>query len=312
MQVIPPPSVETVWGVLSGSERRGHWTVPSELKAVAFWGSVHLDLRDAVLSSPTATVHAVPIMGGVEITLPRGLHVEVTGFVLMGGIDDRRRSERPAGGGPLVRIHCSGLWGGVTIRTKGRKAAAGSSAQPPPPSRSSGHLPQHRTTVAILVTDIVSSTRWADQLGDQRWLEVLEDHNALVRDALGHSGGTEVKQNGDGFLATFPSAAAAVEAGLTIQEQIGRRGDGEQAAPHLAVRVAVHAGEVARAQNDVFGVNVSTTDKLCSAASPGEVLVSGVVADLAASSSVIEFGSPRQLTVPGRSEPFRVHTAARR
>jgi class 3 adenylate cyclase len=71
----------------------------------------------------------------------------------------------------------------------------------------------------------------------------------------------------------------------------------------------VHAGEVARDGGDVYVVNVSTADRLSDAAQPGEVLVSGVVADLAGSASDLCFGPPREIEIAGRSSPIRVHRA---
>ena len=41
----------------------------------------------------------------------------------------------------------------------------------------------------------------------------------------------------------------------------------------------------------------------------GEVLVSGVVCQLAGSTSDLRFGELRSVTLAGRSEPFVVHTA---
>jgi class 3 adenylate cyclase len=330
----------TEWGVLSSTQRRGGWTVPEELTAVAIWGSVELDLRHALLARATVTIKAVAVMGGIEIIVPRGLNVEVSGMVLMGGIDDKRGNERPALSGPVVRVVCSGLWGGISIKRKKGTVKVSPAAPPAPPAlpvapalpaaptasvppsppppaaptadqpSATDHLPTHQTTLAIMVTDIVSSTRWADELGDQRWLEVLEVHNRCIRSVLTDRGGTEVKQSGDGFLATFPSAATAVEAGLSIQEAIRLQRDADASTPDLLLRVAVHAGEVARAENDVFGVNVSTADKLCAEAAPNEVLVSGVVADLAESSSLLRFGPPRRLSIAGRNDPLRAHDAA--
>jgi class 3 adenylate cyclase len=225
--------------------------------------------------------------------------------VLMGGVDDGRRGVAPprSAGGPIIEVHASGLWGGVTIKTKRRKNREVAEAAP------TAGLPTTQSPtsmMSLMVTDIVGSTRMAERLGDQRWLQVLQAHNEIVRRQVDVHGGTEVKQNGDGFLLTFPSSRSAVLAGLGVRDEIGRYGVANPDSS-LQLRIGVHAGEVARDGHDVFGVNVSTADRLSAAAEPGEVLVSGVVADLAGSSSDLCFGPGREIEISGRSQPIRVH-----
>ncbi len=289
-----------IWGVMSGARRRGHWRVPAEVTATAFWGGVHLDLRNAVLDSPVVRINARAIMGGVSIIVPDGVPVEVTGGVFMGGLDDGRRGVAPArsAGAPIIEIHASGLWGGVAVKAKRRRSRQVGAAEP---------IEQLPTSMmSLMVTDIVGSTRMAERLGDQRWLQVLQAHNELVRRQVELHGGTEVKQNGDGFLLTFPSSRSAVLAGLAVRDEVGRYAAANPDSS-LELRIGVHAGEVARDGHDVFGVNVSTADRLSAAADPGEVLVSGVVADLAGSSSDLCFGPGREIEINGRSQPLRVH-----
>jgi len=66
----------------------------------------------------------------------------------------------------------------------------------------------------ILFTDIVGSTNEA--LGDDAGLALLGMHNTIVRDALTAEGGHEVKHTGDGIMASFVSAAAAVRCATQI------------------------------------------------------------------------------------------------
>src|SRR5262249_45081463 len=60
-----------------------------------------------------------------------------------------------------------------------------------------------RMLATVLFTDIVDSTSRAIELGDRRWRDLLEGHNALVRRELLRHRGREVDSAGDGFLATF-------------------------------------------------------------------------------------------------------------
>ncbi|MEE8278444.1 MAG: tetratricopeptide repeat protein, partial [Thermoanaerobaculia bacterium] len=66
-------------------------------------------------------------------------------------------------------------------------------------------------TVTILFTDIEGSTAMTERLGDQRWLELLREHNAIVREQVAAQEGFEVKAEGDGFMLAFGSARRALQ-----------------------------------------------------------------------------------------------------
>ena len=51
-----------------------------------------------------------------------------------------------------------------------------------------------RILATVLLTDIVSSTTHAETMGDRRWREVLDAHNAMFRRELTRFRGTEVKR----------------------------------------------------------------------------------------------------------------------
>lgn len=73
----------------------------------------------------------------------------------------------------------------------------------------------------------------------------------------------------------------------------------------------MHAGEVERDGNDVIGRNVTIACRLCDAAAPGEVLASGVVAELADSASDLTFGAAREHTLAGIDQPLVAKPASR-
>src|SRR5262249_4002227 len=60
-----------------------------------------------------------------------------------------------------------------------------------------------RVLATVMFTDVVSSTERATSLGDRRWRELLDAHDAAIRRELTKFRGREVKTTGDGFLATF-------------------------------------------------------------------------------------------------------------
>ncbi len=136
-----------------------------------------------------------------------------------------------------------------------------------------------RVLATVLFTDIVQSTRRAAELGDRAWRMRLEQHNAIVRQAIGQYRGREVKTMGDGFLVTFDGPARAVRCATTLTDRLGAVG--------LEVRSGVHTGEIELLKNeDIGGIAVHIASRISSLAEGGQVLVSNTVRDLVAGSGL--------------------------
>jgi class 3 adenylate cyclase len=130
-----------------------------------------------------------------------------------------------------------------------------------------------RVLSSLLMTDIVDSTRLAATMGDQAWKQVLATHNAIVRRHLDRYRGREVKTTGDGFLATFASAVAALRCAAAIRDEVRDAG--------VQVRAGVHTGEIEISAADVGGIAVHAVARIMAAAGPSEVLASAVPVTLA-------------------------------
>ncbi len=137
---------------------------------------------------------------------------------------------------------------------------------------------------AILFTDIVGHTEMMQRLGDAKGRDVLREHERITRETLVAHGGAEVKAMGDGFMAWFPSAAAAVGCAVDLQKGFGAwNDDGDVAkASSLQVRVGLNAGEPIEEDGDLFGTSVIAASRICAQAGGGEIVVSDVVRQLVA------------------------------
>jgi hypothetical protein len=112
-------------GVMGGTSKRGHWIAARHTATVAIMGGVELDFREAVLPPGVTDVYAVAFWGGVEIIVPPGLPVEVSGVGIMGGFDHNHTSPVDPGiEGPILRISGVAVMGGVevTVRLPGETA----------------------------------------------------------------------------------------------------------------------------------------------------------------------------------------------
>lgn len=102
--------------IMSGFTRKGEWTVARRVDAIAFWGGGEIDLRRARFAAPEVTINCVAIMGGIEITVPAHIGVEVRGAGIMGGFD--HLSQPAAPNAPRVVVTGFAFWGGVGIKVK--------------------------------------------------------------------------------------------------------------------------------------------------------------------------------------------------
>jgi predicted membrane protein len=84
-------------------------------RAVAVFGGVDLDLRHTALPPEGADLELVSVFGDLEVLLPMGWAVEVSGPVVLGDLDDRTLGA-PAGA-PVLRIRATVVIGDVELRT---------------------------------------------------------------------------------------------------------------------------------------------------------------------------------------------------
>jgi class 3 adenylate cyclase len=155
----------------------------------------------------------------------------------------------------------------------------------------------------VLFTDIVGSTERAAELGDRRWRETLESHDAMIRRCLDLYRGRELDTAGDGFFASFDGPVRAIHCALAINQTVRELG--------LEVRAGLHTGVCEIHGDKISGLAVNLGARVAAMATQGEVLVSSTVKDLVAGSG-IEFedrGSHELKGVPGEWRLYAVSSA---
>ena len=164
--------------------------------------------------------------------------------------------------------------------------------------------PADRVLATVLFTDIVDSTAQAAELGDRRWRELLDRHDARVASEVERGRGRVVKNTGDGVLATFDGPARAIETASRLAGQMPELG--------VRIRAGLHTGECERRGEDVGGMAVHIGARIAGRAGPGEVLVSSTVKDLVVGSGIefAERGSAELKGVPGEWRIYAVAEAS--
>lgn len=114
-----------------------------------------------------------------------------------------------------------------------------------------------------------------------------------------------MKGTGDGALAEFASADAAVRSALALERRFAEQA--ETIVPGTRLRVGVHVGEVVPgADGDLYGDGVNTAARLQQSAEPGQVVVSEDVWRPLRQRSEHEFTSLGERRLKGLAAPIRV------
>ena len=135
-----------------------------------------------------------------------------------------------------------------------------------------------RSLATVLFTDIVGSTRKAEELGDRRWRYLLDEHHARIRRLLDRFRGTEVDTAGDGFFVTFDGPVRAIRCACAAREAVREIG--------IEIRAGLHTGEVEHRGTAATGLAVHVGARVASLAQASEVLVTNTVKMLVLGSGI--------------------------
>jgi class 3 adenylate cyclase len=157
-----------------------------------------------------------------------------------------------------------------------------------------------RNLNTVVFVDIVGSTELAATLGDQRWAELLEQYQRIVRRTLVNAGGDEMDTAGDGLFAVFTDRAKAVIFGCSIGRIVEPLG--------LRVRVGVHTGTCWVAGEKCSGLTVSIGARITAEAEPDDVLVSAAVEERLATDARFDFRELGETELKGVPSRWLLHS----
>lgn len=161
------------------------------------------------------------------------------------------------------------------------------------------HTPDRgRFVTTVLFTDIVESTATATRLGDERWTEMLDEHDRIARATIESHDGRWIKSTGDGVIATFDSPIRAVRSARAFQRRVAET-------IGVQTRAGLHTGEVELRGGDIAGIAVHQAARIQSLAAPGETLVSDAVRGLLAGAGLV-FADRGERRLKGIDAPVRL------
>lgn len=120
-RAVQPNAGAPIVAVFGGTERRSRWRPARRQSVLALFGGVRLDLRDAEFPADGLELRVSAVFGGIDILVPAGMRVEMTGFSLFGGrsVSGDTAGADTAGadtGLPTLRLHAVALFGGVDTK----------------------------------------------------------------------------------------------------------------------------------------------------------------------------------------------------
>lgn len=109
--------VEWMFNIMGGSNRRGEWDVPKEIRMINFMGGSDLDFTDAKFTHRVTKLKIYCVMGGTNIFVPDGIRVKSKVFSFMGGFDDRAPSSNSPNA-PTLIIEGIMFMGGADVKVR--------------------------------------------------------------------------------------------------------------------------------------------------------------------------------------------------
>jgi hypothetical protein len=114
---VRPAHSQRMVSVFANVSRRGWWRAEGTVSPMTVFGDVELDLRQAAVPTGHVDISAVAPFGDIEVIVPDGVVVELSGFSLFGRkkVDVRRSGSMEAA--PVVRVQGFTVFGSVLVRS---------------------------------------------------------------------------------------------------------------------------------------------------------------------------------------------------
>lgn len=110
----------------------------------------------------------------------------------------------------------------------------------------------------LLVTKITDPFLLQYKFGIEKTNELLNEHNNIIRKKAALYEGSEVENEGSGFIISFASAAKAVSCALAIQKDIPISD-----ADTIGFKLSINSGEPIEKSNKLFGDTIQLAQYMC-------------------------------------------------
>ena len=134
-----------------------------------------------------------------------------------------------------------------------------------------------RKLAAIMIADVVGSSLLMERDESLTFARLRQLREAVTQPSVDEHGGRLIKTTGDGFLAAFPSATAALKCGIGIQRSVIALQSGRSVETRIRFRIGINVGDIIIDGNDVAGDGVNIAARLEALAPPDGICISAYV-----------------------------------
>ncbi|MFC9249365.1 DUF1707 domain-containing protein [Streptomyces sp. NPDC057136] len=120
---VPAGPADNLVAVFSSSTRRGRWRVGGRTNAFALFGSIEIDLTEALFGQRLSVINATSIFGSVEIKVPENISLRGSGTGIFGNFEVvTLESTDPEA--PVVVVNGYSVFGNIEAKPKRGKLIA--------------------------------------------------------------------------------------------------------------------------------------------------------------------------------------------
>ena len=164
-----------------------------------------------------------------------------------------------------------------------------------------------RRLAAVVIADVVGYTRLMERDDTGTYARVRLIRDEVVDPAIVSHGGRIVKTAGDGLVAEFTSALAALRASIQIQRQMQTRNASATTDERIDYRIGVNLGDIMVEGGDIAGDGVNVASRLEGLAEPGGICVSANVFEQVHGQLDVEFVDGGEQKVKNIARPIRAY-----
>ncbi len=157
----------------------------------------------------------------------------------------------------------------------------------------------------FMIADVRGYTSFTQTYGDAAAARLASAFADICRDIVQRHEGCLVELRGDEALSTFRSARSAIAAAVELQNRFVQEATSDADMP-LLVGIGLDVGEAVPVQGGYRGGALNLAARLCSLASPGEILASQTVVHLAGAVDGVHYENRGETRLKGLRDPVPV------
>ncbi len=167
-------------------------------------------------------------------------------------------------------------------------------------------VPPNRRLAAVLFADVAGYSRLMEQDETGTHVRVGRVFADVLEPSIDRAGGRLIKRTGDGILADFPSATAALRCAIEVQRLTEERNRPVRPRDQIRLRIGVNVADILVDETDIAGGGVNLAARLETLAPPGGICISQALKEQIQEDLGVEFIDCGTQRVKNISRPVRV------